>query len=57
MENPFISEKDKKKIEQKKESKAEIYDTSTEESSKFSNNTNLKISNQIRFTFDYSVDN
>ena len=57
MENPFISEKDKKKIEQKKESKAEMYDTSTEESSKFSNNTNLKISNQIRFTFDYSVDN
>ena len=57
MENPFISEKDIKKIEQKKESKAEMYDTSTEESSKFSNNTNLKISNQIRFTFDYSVDN
>ena len=58
IDNPYGPEKKKNNIKaEKKESKAETYDESTEESSKNSNNINLKISNQIRLNLNYSVDN
>ena len=58
IDNPYGLEKKKNNINvEKKESKAETYDESTEESSKNSNNIKLKISNQIRLNLNYSVDN
>ena len=55
--NPYHKEKNKVEEKQTKESKIESYNISTEESSKLSNNLNLKVSSGIRFALNYSVDN
>ena len=55
--NPYHEEKNKVEEKQTKESKIESYNISTEESSKLSNNLNLKVSSGIRFALNYSVDN